>query len=64
MAFYVFRYTFNFVLKNSSSYDGSVKDFELGDEVEFSITQKGGKFSAENLRRINRGHLLHEVNFG
>lgn len=43
-----------------SSYDGSVKDFELGDEVEFTITQKGGKFSAENLRRVNRGHLLHE----
>lgn len=44
-----------------SAYDGDIADFELGDEVEFTISQKNGKISAENLRRIIRGRLPTEV---
>lgn len=44
-----------------SAYDGDIADFELGDEVEFTVSQKNGKISAENLRRIIRGRLPMEV---
>jgi len=44
-----------------SAYEGDIADFELGDEVEFSVSQKNGKVSAENLRRVIRGRFPTEV---
>lgn len=44
-----------------SSFDGDVNDLDLGDEVEYTVTRKSAKLSAENIRKVPKGTVAPEV---
>ena len=44
-----------------SSYDGDANDLDLGDEVEYTVTRKSAKLSAENIRKVPKGTVAPEV---
>lgn len=44
-----------------SSFDGDVNDLDLGDEVEYTVTRKSAKLSAENIRKVPKGTVASEV---
>lgn len=43
-----------------SSFDGDVNDLDLGDEVEYTVTRKSAKLSAENIRKVPKGTVAPE----
>lgn len=43
-----------------SSYDGDPNELDLGDEVEYTVTRKSGKISAENIRKLLKGTIAQE----
>lgn len=44
----------------NSAYDGDPGDLSLGDEVEFVLSRKIGKISAECLRKLPKGSVAPE----
>ena len=44
-----------------SAFDGNPMDLDLGDEVEYTLTRKSAKLSAENIHRIPKGSIPPEV---
>ncbi|KAK3090111.1 hypothetical protein FSP39_009267 [Pinctada imbricata] len=44
-----------------TSLNGSPSEIEIGDEVEYTITKKGAKFSAENVSRIPSGTIPEDA---
>ena len=49
------------LLQNSSNFEGDANELELADEVEFYLTKKTNKVSAEMIRRLPRGSVAPEV---
>lgn len=45
----------------NSSFDGDTNDLDLGDEVEYTVTRKSAKLSAENIRKVPKGTVAPEV---
>ena len=45
----------------SSAFEGNPNDLDLGDEVEYTLTRKSAKLSAENIHRIPKGSIPAEV---
>ncbi len=43
-----------------SAFDGDPSELTLGDEVEFSLSRKVGKVSAEGLRKLQKGSVAPE----
>lgn len=43
-----------------SAFDGEPNDLELGDEVEYSLSKKTAKVSAENIRKVPKGTVAPE----
>ncbi|XP_064602212.1 cold shock domain-containing protein E1-like [Liolophura sinensis] len=43
-----------------SAYDGDASELDLGDEVEYTLTRKSAKISAENIRRVTKGTVAPE----
>jgi len=43
-----------------SAFDGDATDLDLGDEVEFNLSRKTAKVSAENIRKCPRGSVAPE----
>lgn len=43
-----------------SAYDGDANELSLGDEVEFVLSRKVGKVSAECLRKLQKGSVAPE----
>ena len=50
-----------YILLFYSEYEGDFDDLVIGDEVEFSITSKGGKVAAEKLVKLPPGSIPQEV---
>ena len=45
-----------------SAYEGQASDLELGDEVEYTLTRKSSKHSAENIKKLTPGTIpINEV---
>ena len=45
-----------------SAFEGSTNDLELGDEVEYTLTRKSSKLSAENIKKLSLGTVpINEV---
>lgn len=53
-----------FFLIVGSAYDGDASELDLGDEVEYTLTRKSAKISAENIRRVTKGTVAPEVSEG
>lgn len=43
-----------------SAFDGNPNDLDLGDEVEYTLTRKSAKLSAENIHRVPKGSIPAE----
>lgn len=41
--------------------EGNAAELELGDEVEFTLSHKTAKVSAENIRKLSKGTVAPEV---
>jgi hypothetical protein len=48
------------VLLYSSAFDGEPGDLDVGDEVEYQLTRKTAKVSAEYIRKLNKGTVAPE----
>lgn len=44
-----------------SAYEGDITELDLGDEVDFTISRKTGKPSAENIKRLPKGSVAPEL---
>ncbi len=48
-------------LAKISALDGDPSDLDIGDEVEFTLSRKTSKVSAETIRKVPRGTVVQEV---
>jgi len=44
-----------------SAFEGDITDLDLGDEVDFTISRKTGKASAENIKKLPKGSVAPET---